>query len=104
MYAESADARATTEPHHTHRAKGLAAGGVPDLDLDAVAVIEGESVGAKLNADCRVGVGKEAVIGEAEEQRRFSHTGVSHNDKLGEIVPLAARHVDSGGRERGWWG
>mmetsp|Transcript_9632 Transcript_9632/g.20473 ORF Transcript_9632/g.20473 Transcript_9632/m.20473 type:complete len:102 (-) Transcript_9632:330-635(-) len=57
-------------------AEALLAGGVPDLELDAFAV-HFHVFDLEVDADGRDERGREAVVGVAEQQARFTHAAVA---------------------------
>jgi hypothetical protein len=63
--------------------------GVPDLCLD-VAGVDVEGAGLELDSDGGLGVEVELVAGEAREQLRLAHSGVTDEHHLEDVIdPLA---------------
>jgi hypothetical protein len=48
--------------------------------------------GKKRRTHRRIGISKEALVGEAHEQRRFPDGGIASDDEFEYIVPGRARH------------
>lgn len=68
-------------------AEGLLAGRVPDLELDLLAVRDGNDAGAEFDADCNVVGGVEAAFAEADGERGFAAAGVADvDDFLGGVL------------------